>query len=174
MKFSICTLPEFSFAHSFSFVLGQIISDAPNNENRRTLIQELGELISNFSRAGRRFVKKLFPAKDPEKIAVEDIPDLMREVANKQVERLQSAVRGGARTTLALMLAHYRTAKPARLASGFPSTVDDEESTQLFTEVSGYATRIAEMVKAETHFDAVPCPEIPEHFSDEESTDDDQ
>ena len=99
---------------------------------------------------------------------------MMREVANKQVERLQSAVRGGARTTLALMLAHYRTAKPARLASGFPSTVNDEESTQLFTEVSGYATRIAEMVKAETHFDAVPCPEIPEHFSDEESTDEDQ
>ena len=98
----------------------------------------------------------------------------MREVANKQVERLQSAVRGGARTALALMLAHYRTAKPARLASGFPSTVSDEESTQLFAEVSGYATRIAEMVKVEMHFDAVPCPEIPDHFSDEESTDEDK
>ena len=98
----------------------------------------------------------------------------MREGANKQMERLQSVVCGGARTTLALMLAHYRTAKPARLALGFPSAVNDEESTQLFTEVSGYATRIAEMVKAETHFDVVPCPEIPEHFSDEESTDEDK
>ena len=103
--------------------------------------------------------------KDPEKVIVEEIPDLMREVANKQVKRLQSAVRGGARTALALMLVHYKTTKPARLASGFPLTVSDEETTQIFTEVSGYATRIAEMVKAETHFDAVPCPEIPEHFS---------
>ena len=30
------------------------------------------------------------------------------------------------------------------------------------------------MVKVETVFDAVPCPVIPEHFSDEESTDDDK
>ena len=98
----------------------------------------------------------------------------MREVANTQAEHLQSAVRGGARTTLALMPAHFRTAKPARLASEFPSTVDDEESTQLITEVLGYATRIAEMVKVETHFDVVPCPEILEPFSDEESTDEDK
>ena len=107
-------------------------------------------MILDFSKVGRRFVRKLFLAKDPEKVIIKEIPDLVREVANTQVERLQSAVRGGARTTLALMLAHYRDAKPARLASGFPSTVDDEESTQGFTEVSGYATRIAEMVKVVT------------------------
>ena len=116
-------------------------------------------------------MKKLFPSKDAEKIVVEEIPDLMREVANKQTGRLQSAVRGGARTALALMLAHYRTAKPALLASGFLSTVTEEETAKLFTKVSGYATRIAELVKEETHFEAVPCPEIPEVFSDEESTD---
>ena len=127
-----------------------------------------------FSKSGCRFVRKLFPAKDPEKVIVEEIPGLMREVANNQVERLQSAVRGGARTALALMLVHYKTAKPVRLASGFPSTISDEKSTQIFTDVSGYATRIAEMVKVETHFDAVPCPEIPDHFSDEESTDEDK
>ena len=113
-------------------------------------------------------MKKLFPSKDTDKIIVEEIPDLMREVANSQTGRLQSAVRGGARTALALMLAHYRTAKSARLASGFPSTVTEEETVGLFTEFSGYATRIAEMVKEETHFEAVPCPEIPETFSDED------
>ena len=74
----------------------------------------------------------------------------------------------------ALMLAHYSTAKPARLASGMPSTVSAEESARLFTDVSGYATRIAEMVKAETHFEAVPCPDIPDRFSDEESSDEDE
>ena len=158
---------------SFPYV-GQIFSDAPTNDNRRHVIKELGETITELSKAGRRFVKKLFSAKDPEKVIVDDIPELMREVANGQLGRLQSAVRGGARTALALMLAHYSTAKPARLASGFPSTVTEEESAQLFTKVSGYATRIAEMVKAETHFEAVPCPKIPVHFSDEESTDEDK
>ena len=138
------------------------------------LIKDLGEMILDFSKASRRFVTKLFPSKDANKIIVEEIPELMREVANKQTGRLQSAVRGGARTALALMLAHYRTAKPARLASGFPSTVTEEETANLFTEVSGYATRIAEMVKEETHFEAVPCPEIPDVFSDEESTDEDK
>ena len=50
----------------------------------------------------------------------------------------------------------------------------EEETARLFTEVSAYATRIAEMVKEETHFEAVACPEIPEVFSDEESTDEDK
>ena len=135
------------------------MSDALSNENMLSLIKELGELIMDFSHAGRRFVRKLFPAKDLEKIHVEEIPDLMREVKNKQVKRLQLAVCGGAGTTLALMLVRYCTAKPARLASGFPSTVSEEDSAQLFTEVSGYATRIDEMVKVETHFDAIPSPE---------------
>jgi hypothetical protein len=30
------------------------------------------------------------------------------------------------------------------------------------------------MVKEETHFEAVPCPEIPDVFSDEESSDEDK
>ena len=54
-----------------------------------------------------------------------------------------------------------------------PATTSYEESTRIFTEFSGYATRIAKMVKVETHFEAVPCPEIPERFSDEESSDED-
>ena len=50
----------------------------------------------------------------------------------------------------------------------------EEESASLFTGVSGYATRITEMVKVDTYFDFVPCPEIPDHFSDEESMDEDK
>ena len=114
------SFPSVNFTQIFLSLLvyscaGHIVCEAPTNENRKTLISELGELILEFSKAGRRFIKKLFLAKDPEKVVVEEILDLMREVANTQVDRLQSAVRGGARTTLALMLAHYRTAKPARL-----------------------------------------------------------
>ena len=148
-----------------------MVRDPPTNENRRTLTGELGELIMSFRTAGRRFITRLFPDRDADAVQIEEIPVLMRELASKQGERLRSAVRGGARTCLALMMAHYRTAKPARLASGFPSTVTGEESAKIFTEVSGYATHIAEMVKVDTVFDAVPCPEIPEHFSDEESMD---
>ena len=148
-------------------------AEPPSNENRLGVINELGQFISDLSRAGRTFVRKLFPEKDPEKVVVEEIPELMREATKTQEGRLRSAVRGGARTVLALMLAHYRTAKPARLASGMPSTTSAEESARLFTDVSGYATRIAEMVKVETHFEAVLCPEIPDRFSDEESSDED-
>ena len=100
----------------------------------------------NFRTAGRRFVTRLFPDRDAEHVQLEGIPVLMREMASKQGERLRSAVCGGASTCLALMVAHYRTAKPARLASGFPSTVTEEESAGIFTGVAGYATRIAEMV----------------------------
>ena len=151
-----------------------MVDAPPTNENRRTLIGELGELIMSFRTAGRRFITRLFPDRDVEAVPIEEIPILMREHACRFVERLRSAARGGARTCLALMLAHYSTAKPARLASGFPSTVSSEESSRIFSEVSGYATRIAEMVKVDTAFDAVPCPPIPEHFSDEESSDEDK
>ena len=151
-----------------------MVEDPPTDENRRTLIGELGELIMSFRTDGRRFITRLFPDRDADAVQIEEIPVLMREHACKFGERLRSAVRGGARTCLALMVAHYSTAKPARLASGFPSTVSGEESAKIFSEVSGYATRIAEMVKVDTVFAAVPCPEILEHFSDEESTDEDK
>ena len=105
---------------------------------------------------------------------MEDVPELMREVAKGQEGRLRAAVCGSACTVLALMLAHYRTAKPARLASGMSSTVSVEESAHIFAEVSGYATRIAEMVKVETYFEGVPCLEIAGCFSDEESSEEDK
>ena len=151
-----------------------MVEDPPTNENRRALIGELLELIMSFRTAGRHFITRLFPDRDADAVQIEEIPVLMLEHASKQSERLRSVVHGGARTCLALMVAHYRTAKPARLASGFPSTVSGEESAKIFSEVSGYATRIAEMVKVDTVFAAAPCPPIPEHFSDEESTDEDK
>ena len=79
-----------------------------------------------FRIAGRRFITRLFPDRDAGAVQIEEIPVLMREIASKQGERLRSAVRGRARTCLALMMAKYRTAKLARLASGFPSTVTGE------------------------------------------------
>ena len=148
-------------------------TEPPSNENKLARIQGLGEFVSDISRVRRTFIRKLFPKKDPEKTAVEDVPELMREVAKGQEGRLRSAIRGGARIVLALMLAHYRTTKPACLASGMPSTTRAEESTCLFTEVFGYATHISDMVNVETHFEAVPCLEIPDRFSDEESSEED-
>ena len=43
--------------------LGQIVAYAPSNENRRSLIGELGELILNFSTAGRCFVMSYSPTR---------------------------------------------------------------------------------------------------------------
>ena len=98
-------------------------AEPPSNENMISLIDTLGEYITDLGKAGRTFVKNIFPKKDPETVVMEDVPSLMREAAKSQEGRLRSSVRGGARTTLALMLAHYRTAKPARLAYGMPLTV---------------------------------------------------
>ena len=95
---------------------GQIIKDSPTNENRRSLIGELGELIMNFRTAGCHFVTRLFPDRDAEQVQLEEIPVLMWEMASKQAECLPSVVRGRARTCLALMVAHYRTANRRRLA----------------------------------------------------------
>lgn len=52
-----------------------------------------------------------------------------------------------------------------------PASTSPAEKSRIFTEVASYATRIAEMVKTNAYFEAVECPAIPEHFSDEESSD---
>ena len=86
-----------------------MVDSPPTNENRRTLIGELGKLIMSFRTAGRRFITRLFPDREADAVPIEEIPILMREHACRFVERLRSAARGGARTCLALMLADRKS-----------------------------------------------------------------
>ena len=88
-------------------------------------------------------------------------------------ERLRSSARGGAKTALCLMMAHYPEAEAWRVASGFPlekedgSPLDDHERKKILHFVSGYASKIAKMVSLTTVFKEVPCPPSPVQSDDD-------
>ena len=88
-------------------------------------------------------------------------------------EKLRSNIRGGAKTTLGLMMAHYPEAEAWRLASGFPlekddgTPQDDKDWKAILHSVSGYASKIAKMVSLTTTFKEVPCPPTPFQSDDE-------
>ena len=96
------------------------------------------------------------------------LPDALKEAAAGSEEQLHSAARGGAKTALGLMMAHYPEAKPWRVASGVPAECSEEDEKRIFSSVAGYASKISGMVSLGTKFPFTPCPATPEDSSDDE------
>ena len=142
-------------------------------ENRLDRILEVGELIPKILSSGKKLVEKFFPG-NPEPLAnLADLPAELDEATSFFDERLRSSARGGAKTALGLMMAHYPEAEAWRVASGFPlekedgSPLDDQERKKILHSVSGYASKIAKMVSLTTIFKEVPCPPTPVQSDDD-------
>ena len=142
-------------------------------ENRLDRILEVGELISKILSSGKKLVEKFFPG-NPEPLAnLADLPAELDEATSFFDERLRSSARVGAKTSLALMMAHYPEAEAWRVASGFSlekeddTPLDDQERKKILHSVSGYASKIAKMVSLTTIFKEVPCPLTPVQSDDE-------
>ena len=72
---------------------------------------EVGELIPKILSSGKKLVEKFFPG-NPEPLT--DLAGLeaeLDEAASLFDERLRSSARGGAKTALGLMMAHYPEAE---------------------------------------------------------------
>ena len=75
---------------------------------------------------------------------------------------------------MGLMMAHYPDVEPWRVASGFPEVKEDgslltpEDEKTIMSSVSGYASKVANMVSLSTIFKDVPAPPSPEEESDDE------
>ena len=89
-------------------------------ENRLDRILEMGEVIPKILSSGKNIVEKFFPG-NPESLAnLADLPAELDEATSFFDERLRSSARGGAKTALGLMMAHYPEAEAWRVASDFP------------------------------------------------------
>ena len=88
-------------------------------------------------------------------------------------ERLRSSTRGGAKTALGLMMAHYPEAEAWRVAAGFPvekedgTPLDDKDQKKILHSVSGYASKVTKMVSLTTIFKEVPCLPTPVQSNDD-------
>ena len=71
------------------------------------------------------------------------------------------------------MMAHYPEAEAWRVASGFPTEkedgtpLDDQDRKKILRSVSGYASKIANMVALTTIFKEMPCPPTPVQSDDD-------
>ena len=134
---------------------------------------EVGELLPRILKSGREFAAKFFSG-NPEPLAdLASLPAELDEATSTFDERLRSSIRGGAKTALGLMIAHYPEAEAWRVASGFPTEMDDgtplgsEDRKAILHSVSGYASKIAKMVSLTTIFKEVSCPPTPVQSDDE-------
>ena len=134
---------------------------------------EIGELIPKILSSETKLVEKFFPGK-PEPLAnLADLAAELDEATSFFDERLRSSARGGTKTALGLMMAHYPKAEAWRVASGFPlekedgSPLDEQDRKNILHSVSGYARMVAKMVSLTTIFKEVPCPPTPVQSDDE-------
>ena len=142
-------------------------------DNRLDQILEVGELLPKILSSGKKFVEKFFPG-NPEPLAnLASLPAELDEATSSFDERLGSSTRGGTKTALGPMMAHYREAEAWRVVDGFPlekeddTPLDEKDRKAILHSVSGYARKVAKMVSLTTIFKEVPCPPTPIQPDDE-------
>ena len=122
--------------------------------------------------AGKSLVAKASPSHLDEIANVGDLPAILNDIADKDEERLRSAVRSGAQYTLGVVMAHYPEAKPDRITAGFPMFDRNDlaiDEHKILDSVSGYASKLAKAVTIHSTFPETQCPPTPEEFRGNES-----
>ena len=115
------------------------------DEFRLNRILELGELVPKLLMSGGAFAKNLFPTNMPSCSKLTDLAGILGRAVDSFDERLRSSARGGAKTAMGLMMAHYPDVEPWRVASGFPEVKEDgsllrpEDEKTIMSFVAGYA-----------------------------------
>ena len=80
-------------------------------ENWLDRILEVGELLPKILSSGKKFAEKFFPGNPDPLTDLASLPAELDEATSSFDEWLRSSARGGAKTALGLMMAHYLEAE---------------------------------------------------------------
>ena len=137
------------------------LGDGDHSDPRLARILKAGEYLQSLHASGKACVRKLFPGSIE---AVEDftaLPEILETMASKYEDRLRSAARGGAKTALGMVKAHYPEADIRMVSKYMPKYNEDGselDQKAVLSSVSGFATRVATMVNLSTYYEAVEVP----------------
>ena len=139
------------------------MSDAEDTSPRLACILKVGEQITNIISAGQTFTAKFYPVESSDPIVLEAVPELLRKAAEERESVLRSAARGAAKVALSLCKAWYPEADMHQVTEFMPT--EDEngdaiDSKQVMASVSGYATRVANMVDLRAFYKEHPDPHL--------------
>ena len=120
----------------------------------------MGEIISATAAAAKMFAAKFFPGNsDP--VDLDQTASMLTRAAKEHDNVLQSAARGGVKIALAMLWAWYPEINMHMATEYMPE--EDEQGNainpkELMSSVSGYATRLANLVNIGVFYKAYPDP----------------
>lgn len=144
---------------------------------RLTRIHQLAGLLDKLTTGVQKFVGRINPDRVTDAVSVADLPALFGDNVEAYEERIRSAIRGGAKVTLDLLMAHYPEVEAGRVAAGFPRKSrngDAIDENKVLQSVSGYASKIAKSVSTNATVPEEPCPPTPEYLETSSSEDDEE
>ena len=136
------------------------LGDADDSSSRLDQILRMGEIISATATAAKAFAAKFFPGNsDP--IDLDQTASILTRATKEHDNVLRSAARGGVKVALAMLCAWYLEINMHMATEYMP--VEDEHGNainpkEFMASVSGYATRLANLVNIGVFYKAYPDP----------------
>ena len=121
---------------------------------------QVGEIISSIANAARTFAAKFFPG-NTDSVDLDQTASMLTRATEEHDNMLRSAARGGVKVALAMLWAWYPKIN-MNMAMEYMPEEDDHGNAidhgELISSVSGYATRLANMVNIGVFHKAYPDP----------------
>ena len=121
---------------------------------------QVGEIISSIANAARTFAAKFFPG-NTDSVDLDQTASMLTRATEEHDNVLRSAARGGVKVALAMLWAWYPEIN-MHTATEYMPEADEQgnaiDRRELISSVSGYASRLADMVNIGVFHKAHPDP----------------
>ena len=136
------------------------LGDAEGSSSRLERILQVGEIISATTTAAKTFAAKFFPS-NSNPVDLDQTASMLTRATEEHDNVLRSAARGGVKVALAMLWAWYPEIN-MHMATEYMPEADEQghaiDQRALISSVSGYASRLADMVNIGVFHKAYPDP----------------
>ena len=136
------------------------MADTEDGPSRLDRMLQVGEIISSIANAARTFAAKFFPG-NTDSVDLDQTASMLTRASEQHDNVLRSAARSGVKVALAMLWAWYPEINMHTATEYMPE--EDEQGhaidqRALISSVSGYASRLADMVNIGVFHKSYPDP----------------